>query len=197
MKKSLELYEELKDTFRYICSSWLRYKTTPGTDEESTVILCAASFLFDNLFAQENAGAELTKEAAADLGSAFNPKNLAEMATKLRLAMTDNDPEHGGSPVRDYLKWVQEAKPMVMDSLKDRYGLLTIAVADEIATLLVEQDKDAVPLQTAEICFLVFTQTFYRNFLELYGKDFLKNPSAAYFLDVDEEMERINATLTN
>lgn len=200
MTKSLKLYNDLKDAFDYLCVSWLRYRPNPSTVDEANVILAAGSFLFDNLFGKENAGKEITTEAAKDMGASFNPRFLSEAATRLRLGMSAEDIEKGGTNTRDYIKWVAEEHPIILEALKDNYGLLVVAVSDEIASLILSQNQDnpdMVPVETAELTLLSFAQAFFLFYKETYGPAFLRNPSAAFFVDVENEMERINKEISN
>ena len=200
MQKSLSLYEDLKEAFRYLCSSWLRYSPNQSTLDEAHVILAAGSFLFDNLFVKENAGGSITTAAAKDLGPAFRARALNEAATRIRLGMSEEDIRKGGTQLRDYMKWVAEEHPVIYDSLKDHYGLLVVAIAEEISALILSQNqdnKDMVPLETAELTLLNFAQIFFLVYKENFGPAFLRNPSAPFFLDVENEMERINKEITD
>lgn len=198
MKKSLSLYEDLKEAFDYLCLSWFKYHPTPSTVDDARVILAASAFLFDNLFAKENAGREVTAAAAKDLGNSFRPRALSEMATKIRLEMSADDFNHGGTTLRDYVRWVAEEHPVILDALKDNYGLLVMATAEEISALINHENKDhLVPLEVAELTMLNMAQVFFLVYKECFGTAFLKNPSAPFFLDVESEMERINKEITD
>lgn len=200
MSKSVTLYHELQEAFDYLCASWLRYHPNPATVDDANVILCASAFLFDNLFAKENAGRELTAETAKDLGSSFRPRALSEMATKIRLGMSAEEIAHGGTTLRDYIRFVAEEHPVILDSLKDSYGLLVVATAEEIVSLILTQrqdQKDMAPIEIAELTFLNLAQAFFLAYKEFFGMSFLRNPSAQFFLDVEGEMERINKEITD
>ena len=200
MLKSLSLYEDLKEAFSYLCSSWLRYEPNPATQDDANVILAASAYLFDNLFAKENAGAAITSAAAKDLGAAFRARALSEAATKIRLGMSEEDIRKGGTQLRDYMKWVAEEHAVIYDSLKDHYGLLVVSTAEEISALILSQNqdnKDMIPLEAAELTLLNFAQAFFLAYKEHFGLAFLRNPSAPFFLDVEEEMERINKEITD
>ena len=195
--KSLELYDELKNTFQYLCSSWLKYRPNQSTEDDANVILAASAFLFDNLFTKEDAGRALTAEAAKDLGTNFKASALSAMATKIRLGMSEEDILKGGTQLRDYIKWVAEEHPVILDVLKDQYGLLVVATAEEIASLIIAQDKDLIPIEAAELTLLNLTRCFHLFYKEIYGTAFQRNPSASYFLDVESEMERITKEITD
>ena len=198
MQKSLYIYENLKEAFEYLCSAWLRYYPTQSTIDDANVILAASSFLFDNLFAKENAGREITAAAAKDLGAAFRPRALSEMATKIRLGMSADDISKGGTHLRDYIQWVAEEHPVVLDALKDDYGLLVIATAEEVASLIVIENKDCrAPVEVAELTLLNIAQAYYLCYKEFFGATFLRNPSAPFFQDLEEEMDRINKEIAN
>ena len=195
--KSLELYQELKEAFDYLCHSWLRYEPNQSTLDDANVLLAAGAFLYDNIFAKENAGRAITNAAAADLGSSFRPRALSEAATKIRLGMSEEDILKGGTQLRDYIVWVAEEHPIILEALKDDYGLLVVALAEEISSLVITQNKDLIPLEAAELTLLNLAQAFHLFCKEQYGVAFAKNKSAAFFADVDEEMERINKEITD
>ena len=200
MNKSLLLYDDLKNAFDYLCVSWLRYHPNESTVDDANVLLAASSFLFDNLFAKENSGAAITQTAAKDLGASFRAKALSEAATKIRLGMSAEDIVKGGTNTRDYIKWVAEEHPVILDALKDQYGLLVVATSEEICSLILSQNqdnKDMVPLEVAELTLLNLAQAFFLVYKECFGMSFLRNPSAPFFQDVEEEMERINKEITD
>ncbi|MBQ7250030.1 MAG: hypothetical protein IJS37_01630 [Bacilli bacterium] len=197
MKRALSLYDDLKSAFDYLTSSWLRYSVNERTEQEAMVILFAGSFLFDNLFAKEDAGKDITALAAKELGDDFKPNELAETATKLRLAMNAEHFASNGSPLRDYLLWVAEEHPVVMEMTKDLYGLLPLAVAEAISSLLMEQNEHFLPTEVAELSFLNFVTAFHLNYKELEGPRFNTRDSASAFLDVEDEMERITKENVN
>ncbi len=197
MKRALSLLDDLQSTFDYLTSSWLRYSVNERTAQEALVILCAGSYLFDNLFAKEGAGREITAVAARELGDDFKPNDLAETATKLRLAMSEEHFSSNGSPLRDYLLWVAEEHPIIMETTKDVYGLLPLAIAEAISTLLMEQNEHFVATEVAELSFLNFITAFHLNYKELEGAKFNTHDSAPAFLDVEDEMERITKEIVN
>ncbi len=197
MKRAISVYDDLKSAFDYLTSSWLRYPVNERTEEDACVILYAAAFLFDNLFAKENAGAEITALAAKDLGKNFKANDLADMATKLRLAMSAEHFASGGSALRDYVLWVGEEHPVILETPKDNYGLLPLVVAEAIAALLLEQNEHYVATEVAELSFLNFMTAFHLNYKEMEGAVFNTRASAAAFLDVEDEMERITKETLN
>ncbi len=197
MNRALTLYEDLKNNFEYLCRSWLKVKPEPATEKDAIVILAASAFLFDNLFAKENAGRAITAEAAKDLGTAFKPQVLSEMATKIRLGMSADDITGSSTVLRDYIKWVAEEHPVILDALKDNYGLLVVATAEELSSLIIHEFKDLIHVEAAELTLLSLTQTFLYAYKEAYGPAFFRNPSAEYFKDVASEMERINKEITD
>ena len=197
MKRALSLYDDLKSAFDYLTSSWLRYAVNERTEQEAMVILFAGSFLFDNLFAKEDAGKDITALAAKELGDDFKPNELAETATKLRLAMNAEHFSSNGSPLRDYLLWVAEDHPVITEMTKDLYGLLPLVVAEAISSLLMEQNEHFLPTEVAELSFLNFVTAFHLNYKELEGPRFNTRDSAPAFLDVEDEMERITKENVN
>ena len=198
MQKSLTLYQDLKEAFDYLCTSWFKYHPTASTIDDANVILASSAFLFDNLYAKEDAGREITAAAAKDLGASFRPRALSEMATKIRLGMSAEDISRGGTTLRDYVKWVAEEHPVILDALKDNHGLLVLATAEELTNLINNENKEhLVPLEVAELTMLSVAQAYFLCCKEFFGMSFLRNPSAAFFLDVESEMERINKEITD
>ena len=197
MKRAISLYDDLKSAFDYLTSSWLRYSVNEKTEQDAEVILFASAFLFDNLFAKENAGAEITALAAKELGKDFKANDLADTATRLRLAMSAEHFASGGSALRDYVLWVGEEHPVILETVKDNYGLLPLVTAEAIAGLLLEQNEHFLPTEVAELSFLNFMTTFHLNYKEMEGALFNTRPSAAAFLDVEDEMDRITKETLN
>ncbi len=197
MKQALDCYEQLIDTFDYSTSSWLRMDIQKRTREEALNILCAASYLFDNLFAEEDAGSELTRAVYENLLESYNAKALAQKATFLRLNMDKGTYEKGGTPFRDYYNWILPSEPDLVHALSDQAGLLAFSTIDAIVTLLSEQNKECAPLRVAEIIFLNFTRTFERIFKGHFGVKFTELDSRYYFTSVEEEFERIRGTIAD
>lgn len=195
MKQALDCYDQLKDAFDYATSSWLRMEIQKGTREEALNILGGASYLFDSLFAKEEAGSELSRAVYKDLREDYDAKTLAQKATSLRLNMDKETYEKGGAPFRDYYIWILPSEPELAHALSDQAGLLAFATIDAVVTLLSEQNKECAPLRTAEIVFLNFTRAFERIFKARLGASFAELDSRHYFLSVEEEFERIRASI--
>ena len=195
MKKASDCYYQLTDTFFYLSSSWLHLDLAEGTKREAYNILGAASYLFDNLFAKEDAGEEITRDVYADLLSKYDPKALSSKATAIRLNMSKETFENPGSPFREYYQWILPSEPELQEAMKDNAGLLAFSTIDALVSLVAEQNKEAEPLRIAEIIFLNITKTFERIFRAHYGEDFRFLASSPYFLSVEEEFERIRASI--
>ena len=194
VKKAIAFYEELKDRFDYTLTSWLRLD--PHEFEVATLTtLGASAFLFDNLFAKENAGAEITAAVFADLGSLMQTKALSEEATLLRVNMSSDLFADGQSPVRDYIRWVKETEPDVAAWEKDNYGKLAIVTIENLVNAIVARKKDQEPLRVAELLFLNLTESFAFVYKELLGPRFLSLKSAPYFENVAEAMEHIRGEI--
>ena len=56
MKKATILFDELLDGFVYTVKSWLHLDLADNTIRDATIIAASSAFLFDKLFAKENAG---------------------------------------------------------------------------------------------------------------------------------------------
>ena len=191
--KTLTIYEDLYDGFLYTAKSWLHVDLAEATENEGREICAAASFLFDYLFLKENAGRAISARLASELGHAFLPDRLSNLATKMRLAMAGNDFELGTSPLREYIQWVKSAEPTVVHSFLDEAGKLALVTAEEITNLLIRENDAQIPnLRVAEIVFLTVTDKFYLFFMDVFGKDkFRTFRSFPYFDSVQEEMDRI------
>lgn len=194
MKKAVSFYEELKDRLDYTLSSWLRLD--PRESEVPTrITLGASAFLFDNLFAKENAGADITAAVFGDLGSLLQTKALSEEATALRVNMSSDLFADGKSPVRDYLRFVKESEPDVEAWEKDHYGKLVIVTCENLANAISERKKDQESLRLAELLFLNLTEAFALCYKELLGPRFRSIKSAPYFESVTDAMEGIRGEI--
>lgn len=195
MKKALDCYSQINDAFSYLCSSWLRLDLAEGTKKEAINIAGAAAYLYDNLFAGEDAGSEITRAVYEDLNDSYDPKKLSGKATAIRLGMSKDLFEKGGTPFRNYYQWILPSEPELENALKDNAGLLAFATIDSFVSLLSEQNKEVPALRIAEIVFLNLTRVFERIFRAHYGTDFRFLASSPYFLSVEEEFENIRADL--
>ena len=195
MKKALDCYSQITDAFDYLCSSWLRLDLADGTRKAAINIAGASAYLFDNLFAEEDAGSDITRAVYEDLRSSYDPKELSVKATSLRLGMDKALYEKGGTPFRDYYRWILPSEPDLENALKDSAGLLAFATIDAFVSLLAEQNKEVSALRIAEIVFLNLTRVFERVFRSHYGPDFRFLASSPYFLSVEEQFERIRASI--
>lgn len=195
MKQALDCYEQLSDAFFYASSSYLRLDLQEATKEEARNIIGGASYLFDAIFAKEKAGSELTRAVYEDNGDHFDPKALSSKATSIRLAMDKTLYPNGGTPFRDYYKWILPSEKQLSSALLDEAGLLSFATIDALVSLLSEQNKECASLRIAEIIFLNLSRAFERIFRAHFEASFLSLPSASYFSSVEEENERIRASI--
>lgn len=195
MSKAVAFYDELKDRLDYALSSWLRIE--PSIDEEmaTRTILGASAFLFDNLFAKEDAGRKLTAEISFDQGRFFVAKALSEKATLLRINMQSDLFADGKSPLRDYLRWIVETEPEVASWSKDLYGQLAIVTIEELVNVFTSKPGKSEPLRVAELLFLNMTEVFCYAYRELLGPRFMGLKSSTYFLTVNEAMEGIRSEI--
>ena len=195
MKQALDCYEQLKDAFEYAASSWLRMDLAQGTRADAINIVGAASYLFDNLFAHEDAGKDITRIVYDDLLEQYNPSHLSSKATAIRLNMSKEAFTKGGTPFRDYYNWLLPEEPDLAFALEDEAGLLCFATIDALVSLLAQDNKEAAPLRISEIIFLNVTRTFERIFRAHFGPAFQSLRSSAYFISVEEQFERIRASI--
>lgn len=166
-----------------------------GTKADAYNILGAASYLFDNLFAKEEAGEEITRDVYGDLLSKYDPKALSSKATSIRLNMSKETYQSSGTPFRDYYQWILPSEPELEEALKDNAGLLAFSTIDALVSLITEQNKEAEPLRIAEVVFLNITRSFERIYRSHYGENFRQLASSPYFSSVEEEFERIRASI--
>ena len=195
MKHATDLYDALSETFDYVCKDWLRIDITEHTRNDSRVILAAASFLFDNLFAKEDAGKDLTAAVAQELGASFRAADLSTTATTLRLEMAGDEFQMGTSPFRDYIRWVGEVESIVLQGYSDMLGRLAYVTIEALVNLIIEQEKDANPTRVSEYVFLNIVHEYYLAFRTLMGGQFSAQKSAPFFLDVEEQFESIRAQI--
>ena len=197
MNKAISIYEDLVDGFLYTAKDWLHLDLADKTIQEGKEISAAASFLFDNLFLKENAGAAISKAAREDLGNDFRPERLGSLATKMRLAMTGTDFMEGTSPLREYLKWVSEYEPAVRHASLDDAGKLALVIAEEFTNLLLRENQDEkAPMHVAEIVFLTTADKCGIFFLDFLGKETFRSfRSYPFFESIQTEMERIRTEI--
>lgn len=196
MSKAATVYEEIKDRLQYTLKSYLRLDLPPATMANAYHLAGAGAFLFDNLFLKEGAGMEITALVAEDSDVNFDPKQLSSLATKIRVNMSSENFSGGSSPLRDYLRWVSEAKPEVKYWEADLAGKLCICLTEELVNLAIQEGGAKGPLRVSEYFFLNFTVMFallYKECLGLDGYRALK--SYIYFQDVEEESERIRGEI--
>lgn len=197
MKKAITLYDELIDSFQYTAKSWLHVDLAAKTIRDAHVIAAASAFLFDNMFAKENSGQDITVATATNLAKDFSGSELSSVATRMRLAMSGNDFEQGKSPLRDYIKWVSEAEPVVLEGYKDNMGKLVLITIEEMVNLVMaEIDIHEAPMHVAELYFLNISDLYANTFLNLLGKNnFQTYPSSSYLVSVQESMETIRSQI--
>ena len=169
MKKALDCYSQITDAFDYLCSSWLRLDLADGTRKEAINIAGASAYLFDNLFAEEDAGSDITRAVYEDLRSSYDPKELSAKATSLRLGMDKVLYEKGGTPFRDYYRWILPSEPDLENALKDNAGLLAFATIDAFVSLLAEQNKEVSAGRSAQNGVLNLTRRLHTVLLSQYG----------------------------
>ncbi|MCR5079544.1 MAG: hypothetical protein K6B65_06500 [Bacilli bacterium] len=195
MSNAREHYEILEDAFEYSMDNWLRLDLADGSKNEAKTISIAAAFLIDNLFAKENAGSELTALAREELGSKFNPKDLTEEATKIRLGMSGDEFASGKSPLREYLYWIAQDKEEVLEAFKDNAGRLALVYADELATLVCVEHPEVEKIRISEIVFLNAVHALTLIYKQVMKQDFYSLASIAFFQDIEDEFELIRARI--
>ncbi|MDY5441021.1 MAG: hypothetical protein SPG64_02200 [Candidatus Enteromonas sp.] len=191
--KSIDIYEDLYDGFLYTARSWLKIDLAEATENEGREICASAAFLFGYIFLKDNPGQPISALLAKELGHAYQPNHLSNLATKMRLAMSGSDFAQGTSPLREYIQWVQKYEPTVQNAFLDDAGKLALVTAEEITNLFLrENDAQKNHLHVSEIVFLTVTDKFYLFFMDTIGKEkFRTYRSFPYFESVHEEMDRI------
>lgn len=193
-EKSLDFYELLRDSFSYATSSWLRMSLSEGNEIEANNVLAGASYLFGKLFAKEEPGEALTKLLQEEQGSSFRPKDIAEAANRLRLAMAGDDFAKGNSPFRSYLTWVAKEEPIVLEAFKDKQGMLCLVTIDALVSIF-PKDKQNDAVRISEMVFLNISNAFLLAYRGLYGPKMKELASSPFFIDIEDSFERIRGSI--
>ena len=197
MKFAEKSFEELQDAFLYCVRDYLHDDLLPASLDDAYYVLGAAAFLIDNLFAKENAGLEVTQITKNNLTGSLDPKKLSSMATKIRLALEGEDFQRGKSQFRDYLNWISESEEVIQDAYADMAGRLVLVTADELTSIVCSDLHQVEPMRIAELMFIVIGSRFDLVYRELFGPRFMTLKSIAFFLDLEDQGERIRSELAD
>ena len=197
MKFAEKTFEDLQDAFLYCVNDYLHDSLLPASEEDAYYVLAASAFLLDNLFAKENAGPEVTQIAKNNITGSLNPKKLNTLATKMRLNLTGEDFARGKSQFRDYLNWIMDSEEVVKDAFADMAGRLVLVTVDELTSIVCQDLHEVEPMRVAEMLFIAIGARFDLLYRELFGPRFMTLKSIAFFLDLEEQGERIRSELAD
>ena len=195
MKKALDVYEELKDASEYALSDWLRLPMDDDLAFDLINLNAAAAYLFDRLFAKENAGEDVTKLAQSDLMEKYDPKALSDVATDLLLRTKQADFEKDNGDFAEYYRFIIQSEDYVKEAVKDEEGLLCLVYLERLVSLIMKRHKDQNSLRVGEVVFVNLTDAWMLIYKEFYGERFIGLRSSPYFLGVDEAACRIRAEI--
>ena len=136
MKKALDVYEELKDASEYALSDWLRLPMDDDLAFDLINLNAAAAYLFDRLFAKENAGEDVTKLAQSDLMEKYDPKTLSDVAAELLLRTKQADFEKDNGDFAEYYRFIIQSEDYVKEAPKDLEGLLCLVYLERLVSLI-------------------------------------------------------------
>ena len=143
MKKALDVYEELKDASEYALSDWLRLPMDDDLSFDLINLNAAAAYLFDRLFAKENAGEDVTKLAQSDLMEKYDPKALSDVATDLLLRTKQADFEKDNGDFAEYYRFIIQSEDYVKEAVKDEEGLLCLVYLERLVSLIMRRAEES------------------------------------------------------
>lgn len=195
-KYACKFYEELNDTVSYCLKDWLKIELSKTSEEKILMLNGAGAFLFDHLFAGQNAGRDITAQATMMTKFKFEYERLSKPAlaisNKMRSQWGCNGPE---TPFMKYYRFIGETEKYIDAAKEDEAGRLVIAYVDELINLVCEEKKDISYLKIGEALFLNVVDSWRLAFLDLLGERFKGYPSFPFFQGVAEEFERIRSEI--
>jgi hypothetical protein len=195
MKHALDVYEELKDASEYALDDWLRLPASEDLAFDLINLNAASAFLFDRLFAKENAGAEVTKCAQEDLMERYNAQALSDTATELLLRMKQADFDKDQSDFAGYYRFIIQTEDYVKEAPKDSEGMLALVYIEKLISLIMKANKEQNSLRVGEVVFVNLTAAWMLIYKELYGPRFVGLRSSPYFEGVEEAASRIRCEI--
>lgn len=191
MKNGIKLFEELKDCFDYTVKDYLTTELTYSAYDEAICILAASAFNFDNIFAKEKIGPELTK-VVHDVLTNYDRQLLSTKATDLRLKMPSRPYEEGKSEFANYFNWLCNDISQLKRAYLDNAGKIVLATIDMICSLIYREKKDTIPaMKITEYVFLNFVSAFSLFYKEYFKEAFKELESYLFFEEVDKSFEEI------
>lgn len=195
MKHALDVYEELKDASEYALSDWLRLPVNDDLSFELINLNAAAAFIFDRLFAKENAGVEVTKCAEEDLMEHYSAEALSNEAAELLLRMKEADFEKDQSDFAGYYRFITQTEDYVKEASKDSEGMLALIYIEKLISIIMKANKEQNSLRVGEVVFVNLTAAWALIYKELYGPRFVGLRSSPYFEGVEEAASRIRCEI--
>ena len=197
MKFALNVFEELKDSVDYTIRSWLNTEVSSLCHDNLINIIGATAFNFDNLFAKQNAGNDISKivyENSFD----YKRDELSNAATTLRFKMNNKVFDQGESEFKNYFIWISNQEEVLKFAYKDSAGQLILASIDMIVSSIVADKKETIPaMRIAELVFLNLVNTFNLLYKEFF-KDRYKQLECYLFLnEIEVASEQIRAQISD
>lgn len=195
MEKALDAYEQLKDASTYVLEDWLRLPISKDLSSQILYLNGASAFLFDRLFAKENAGMAISLAVKTDLMEVYVPETLSDLAAELLLRLKSFDPEKDPGDFSEYYRFIIQTEDYVPDGLRDDQGKLALIYIEKLVNLIMDANKDQSGLKVGEIVFLNLTDAWRLIYKGFFGPRFMSLQSFQYFEGVNEESERIRADI--
>lgn len=190
MKHAENAFQLLLDQYEYTLNSYLRLDLSNKTLDEIKIVIAGSSFLFDKLFAKENAGKEITSLVEEEIDN-LNLEALVNEATKLRISMDKKEILVKGSPLKKYIDWLSKTEEAPSYLTCDNYGRLALATLDEIVSITCDEQSSESHLRITELLFLNIVDAFYQIYMNLDGQIFKKHNSYIGFKQINEALDDI------
>jgi len=195
MKNAINVFAELQDATAYALKDWLRLPLEEEDEAETINLNAAAAFLFDRLFAKENAGSEITAAAKDELKDRFNPHKLSLLASELLTRTKGIDFEKDPSPFSQYYRFIVKTENYVKKGLEDEQGLLTLVYIEKFVSIVMKAHRDQSNLRVGEIAFVNLTASWRLIYKDFYQERFTSLQSYPYFEGVEEAAEQIRSAI--
>lgn len=195
MKNAINVFTELQDATAYALKDWLRLPLEEDDGAEIINLNAATAFLFDRLFAKENAGSEITAAAKDELKDRFNPHQLSLVASELLTRTKGIDFEKDPSPFSQYYRFIVKTENYVKKGLEDEQGLLALVYIEKFVSIVMKAHRDQSNLRVGEIAFVNLTASWRLIYKDFYQERFTSLQSYPYFEGVEEAAEQIRSAI--
>jgi len=195
MKRALDAFDELQDASSYALSDWLRLPFGEEDEAELTSLNAATAFLFDRLFAKENAGGDITEAARKELKDRFDPHRLSDLASELLARTKGVDFEKDPGHFSEYFRFIGKSEDYVKNGLEDQQGLLALVYIEKLVSVIMKVHRDQAGLRVGEIVFVNLTAAWRLIYKDLYGDRYPSLKSSSYFDGVEEAGEQIRSEI--